>query len=374
MSFTRLPRGLRLALSASFFIFAGSTTASGAAPDALQIAGGITAVYQQELDTGADDFSASGDFTLTLPTGSGRWFLYLEGATGVDTGDLFNTYPEINGDAGSVQDSDGSGHVQVSELFYEFNLDQHSSLMIGQVDTSAHIDRSKIANDETAQFLGNSFVNNATIAFPDYTIGAVYRRAARERMPEITIILSSANGIADDPSRSYRELIDVTGDGNGIFTAAAARWIAGNTEFGAGIWARTDDHPKLDNAARNGSNYGAFVVYERVNGAHAINLRAGLANPAVSNAAGFASVAYQLQQQHGTFGLGLARIVESSKARSPGTADTTHVEAYYRLPLLADTLHVSANLQYVANPGFDRSGTTAEAHALVAGLRFDFIF
>ncbi|MBT8096876.1 MAG: hypothetical protein KJO19_07540, partial [Woeseia sp.] len=72
--------------------------------------GGITLVHQQELGSGADDTSASGDLSLTLPTASGSWFLYIEGATGTDADSIFNRYPEINGDANSVLDRDGGGH------------------------------------------------------------------------------------------------------------------------------------------------------------------------------------------------------------------------------------------------------------------------
>jgi hypothetical protein len=341
---------------------------------AIETRGGLTAVWQQELDSGAAEASLSADFFLTYPTDAGRWFLYIEGASGTDETSLFNLYPEVNGDANSVLDRNGGSHVQVSELYYRFNLGERSQLMVGQIDTSAQIDRSRISNDENTQFLGVSFVNNPTIVFPDYTLGLLYRRLAVEREPELTVILTSSDGIADNPSRSYSELIDVTGDGKGIFTSLSARWFRGRTEYGMGVWLRTDDHPLLDNPADNDHNRGAYVVYGVASGDQTLNFRAGMANRKVARAARFAAVSYELRKPHGTLGLGLARIFEASRAQTANSGDTAQAEAWYRVPLIANHLHLTADAQYVSNPGFDASGTVAERHALLAGLRLDYVF
>ncbi len=340
----------------------------------LEVIGGVTVVYQQELDTNADDLSASGDLMLELVTDGGTWFAYLEGATGTDADSIFNVYPEINGDAGSVLDSDGGSHVQISELHYRMRLGEQAQLWIGQIDPSAQLDRSRIANDENTQFLGASFVNNPTIAFPDYTLGLLYRLKAEGRRPEYTVILSSSDGIADNPSRSYRELIDVTAAGKGLFAAAGARWYLGDTRIGAGAWLRTDEHPHLDDPDRESRNYGAYAVYGHAFGAQTLSLRAGIANEDVSPATRFASVALERVFDAGTLGLGYARILESSRARTLASGDTNHAEAWFRLPLGMPGLHGTLSMQYVDNPGFDRSGVVAEAHALFGGLRLDYAF
>lgn len=340
----------------------------------LRVTGGLTSIYQQELDSDADDFSVSGDLLLTLPKENGHWTLYLEGASGTDAGSIFNTYPEINGDAGSVLDRDGGGHIQVSELYYQFDLNDQSLLIVGQIDASAHVDRSRISNDENTQFMGTSFINNPTIEFPDYTLGALYRRLSNQRAPELTFAITASDGIADNPTRSYRELIDISGAGKGLFATAAARWFLADAEIGAGVWLRTDNHPRLDDETRQDQNYGAFFVYGVAIGEQSFNVRAGVANSTVSPVARFAGIAYELRQDYGTFGLGLARIVPSSRAQTPSRDDTTHFEAWYRLPMIANLLHVTADVQFVRNPGFDGSGMTAEASALVAGLRLDYAF
>ncbi len=345
----------------------------------LDVTGGATWVYQRELDTQERDTSISGDLRFDLPIDGGGWFLYIEGASGTDAGSIFNRYPEINADAGSVLDRDGGGHIQVSELHYRIDFGGHSQLTLGQVDPSAQIDRSPIANDENTQFLGASFKNNATIDFPDYTMGAIYRRKATDREPEFTLMLTSSEGIADNPSRSYRELIDVTGAGDGVFAAASARWRLGDDgdgsrQLGAGVWLRSDERDHLDDPTRQSMNYGAFVVYDASFGEQAINLRAGIANKDVSPANRFAAIAWQRAFAAGTLGAGYARILESSRARRATSGDTDHAELWFRLPLLAESLHGSLSLQYVSNPGFDRSNITAEAHALFAALRLDYAF
>ena len=187
-------------------------------------------------------------------------------------------------------------------------------------------------------------------------------------------MLTNADGIADNPTRSYSELLDFSGSGNGIFAAGAARWFLDGTEFEAGLWVRTDDREHLDDPTRSSRNYGAYAVYDRVFGEHAINLRAGIANKDVSPATRFASVAWRRDLAAGTLSVGYARILESSRARRTASGDTDHAELWFRRPLLADALHGTLSLQYIANPGFDGSNVSAEAHALVAGLRLDYAF
>lgn len=359
--------------SATLCAALGAASPFANASDAV-IKGGLTGVVQQELNTGDDDASLSGDFFVNYPTAGGNWFLYIEGSTGNDANSIFNLYPEVNGDANSVLDRNGDSHIQISELYYRFNWGDGSQLMVGHLDTSAQIDRSRISNDENTQFLGTSFVNNPTIAFPDYTLGILYRRLAVERRPEVTLILSSSDGIADNPGRSYNELVDIADAGKGLFGSASARWFRGATEYGAGVWFRTDDHPLLDDTSQNGHKRGAYAVYGIAFGAQAVNVRAGIANDAVSQVSGFTGISYEYKQTRGTFGFGAARIFESRRARTATSGDTDHLEAWYRVPVIPGHLHVTVDAQFVRNPGFDKSGVTADARAVLAGLRFDYVF
>jgi hypothetical protein len=188
----------------------------------LRFEGGITAVHGRETGGGQHDTAASGDLFAFLPVSNGEWMLYIEAATATSANSLFNVYPKSNADAGSAQDGNSGARIQISELNYRWAINDRNALTVGQIDPSAHLDRSRIANNENSHFFGASFVNNPSIEFPDYSLGLMYRRTGDAKIPEITAILSSSDGLADNPGRSYRELIDISEAGKGIFMGLGA--------------------------------------------------------------------------------------------------------------------------------------------------------
>lgn len=336
--------------------------------------GGATVVYQQETDSGEHDTSVSADLFAFLPTRHGEWMLYVEASTATDDDSIFNLLPEINADAGSAQDSDGGSRVQISELNFRWDISGPHALTVGSIDPSAHLDRSRIANDENAHFLGASFVNNPTIEFPDYALGAMYRRVSRGAAPEITAILTSSDGLADNPSRSYRELVAVTEAGKGAFAGLGARWYLGSTRIGLGAWYRTDHHETLDDPDEEQRNYGAYALYGWQSGAHGVTLRAGLARASVSPGSAFLGAAYEGVTAYGALGLGIGHIFLSHSETGEDRHDTTQAELYFRISLGRDNVHLSPVLQYVKNPGFDSSSGAFEAEVVVAALRFSAYF
>jgi hypothetical protein len=335
----------------------------------LHMAGGLTAVNQREAGGSRHDTAVSADLFAYLPTRRGEWMLYLEGATATSADSLFNLYPESNADAGTAQDSKGNSRVQISELNYRWIINDSKELTIGQIDPSAHLDRSRIANDENAHFLGASFVNNPTIQFPDYTLGLMYRINRTAASPEITGILAASDGLADNPSRSYRDLIDLAGDGKGVFLGLGARWAINATRIGIGGWYRSDDQPRLDDPDTMLHNYGIYGVYGWQAGNHGVNLRLGAARAAVSAAEYYAGGAYEGVTPIGALGIGIGRVFKSSDVTAPGTGDTTQVEVFFRVPLWAEDSHITAALQYIENPGFDSSNQTIDRNALLAAVR-----
>jgi len=86
-------------------------------------------------------------------------------------------------------------------------------LTVGLLDPSGYLDRRRITNDENVQFLGASFVNNPTIEFPDYTLGLVYERPGNAGGPQINAVLTSSNGLIDNPRSEglrYRRWTEVS--------------------------------------------------------------------------------------------------------------------------------------------------------------------
>lgn len=336
---------------------------------------GITTVYQHADDYRASsEWTASVDLSGTVKTARGEWLVYVEASTTPESSGVSAFYPTVNGDARSVLTEDGDGGVQISEINYTFRIENERSLMLGLIDPSAWLDRSRISNDENQQFLNGSFVNNATIAFPDYTLGAVYRTPRQARRPAITVVLSGSDGITDLPDRSYQDLLDLNEDGRGVFLGAGANWRAGASSWRLGAWVRTDAHTVTDSETNQEMNYGAYTVYGWLSGKHAVSLRAGLANPDVSLAKNFFSVAYQRKFRFGQIGIAAANTSISSGIGSGNRDRAFDSEVYLQVPVLEGAGHVTPSIQYIEVPGLTVNETVPRATAIVIGIRIHYSF
>ena len=333
--------------------------------------GGVTTTYQYADDDRVDpEFTASADLFATIPRSRGEWFFYIEGSTSPDRNGVSSLYPTANADAGSVLNRDGDGGLQISEANYTFFLDKQSTLMFGLIDPSAWLDRSRITNDENTHFLNGSFVNNATIEFPDYTLGGVLRWEQSANRPEMTFVIASSDGIADLPDRSYQDLLNLTANERAAFVGFGAGWLREATTFRLGAWLRTGDHAVFGAPGESDQNYGAYGVFGWQSGSNAINFRMGFANQDVSVATFFSALAYQRESRFGLFGLGLARTGLSNSFRQADLVNVTAAEMFFRVPLGGDHGHITPSIQLVENPGFDTSGSTNPSSAIVFGLRF----
>ena len=105
-----------------------------------------------------------------------------------------------------------------------------------------------------------------------------------------------------------------------------------------------------------------------------MNIRLGLANEDVSVATRFAAIAYQRQTRSGLLGIGVARTVIANNFRLGNLENTSAAEVFYRIPLGQLDGHITPSFQYVENPGFDASGSTASSSTVVAGVRFHWAF
>ncbi len=346
-----------------------------AAANELSWEGGITAIYQDTDDSRTDsEFTASADLFGTLTQAKGEWLLYIEASTSPRSNGVSAYYPTANGDASSVLTADGSGGIQISELNYTFFMQQNRTLMLGLIDPSAWLDRGRIANDENKHFLNGSFVNNATIEFPDYTLGGVFRLLGDASRPELTFVVAGSDGIADIPDRSYQDLLDLNADGRGVFVGAGASWLSANWSRRFGVWLRTDDHPVADNTDESETNFGAYGVLGWQSGAHAVNVRAGFSNPDVSIAEAFLAVAYQRSLPLGLLGLGVAYTDISSGYQGSGRGQALDSEIFIRIPILKGKGHVSPSIQYIEAPGIDLEEPMPRPSAVIAGVRVHWFF
>jgi len=120
--------------------------------------------------------TASWDAGLRLDTerlglwDGGAFFVHLEGSKGRGIDERFvSSLLGVNGDADST-----AGHrLQFSEYWFEQAFaDGLVAIRVGKMDATADFDTNAFANDECTQFLNGALVNNPTIPFPDYGLGA----------------------------------------------------------------------------------------------------------------------------------------------------------------------------------------------------------
>lgn len=337
--------------------------------------GGVTAIFQGTDDNQvASELTASADLFVTLPRPRGEWLLYIEASTEPKFNGVASVYPTANADAGSVLDGDGDSHVQISEFHYTFYFTNERRLMIGLVNPSAWLDRSDISNDENTHFVNGNFKNNATIEFPDYTIGAVMRWLGSESRPETTLVLASSDGIADLPGRSYQQLLDLSSDQRGVFLGADSRWQRSRTSLRFGAWFRTDKHAVSGRPNETGSNYGIYGVLGWRSGRHAMDVRYGLANEDVSVVTQFAAVAYERSTSTGLFGLAVAATRVANTQLRLDRSEVFSAEVFYRIPIANDDGHISPSIQLVQRPRLDLADSGFSSSALVAGVRFHWPF
>lgn len=204
-----------------------------------EVEAGLTIVAQGTSDGDADaELTTSFDLVATLPTGPGKLVIYVEGNTSPSRNGVAALFAEANADAGTALDRDGDGRLQVSELHYIQALNSHGIAVVGLLDPTTSLDTSHIANDETGQFLTTSLVNNPSIGFPDYTLGAIYNHDLDGNVT-MTLMLTGSNGLGDNPDASYAQLVDVTEDGKGVFAAAELQWLPGAYALRGGAWLNT---------------------------------------------------------------------------------------------------------------------------------------
>ncbi len=337
-----------------------------------EVEGGVTAVYQNADDGRVDsELIGSLDLVVTLDAGPGAFTLYVEGNTTPQSGHVAAVLGEANGDAGSALDRNGRGRLQVSELLYTLPAGQ-GEFAVGLLDVTGFLDASVVANDETAQFLGASFVNNPTVEFPDYTLGVVFNRTPEHPGFGYIAALASSNGLGDNPKASYSELVDVSDKGKGVFAALELIWNRSAMIYRLGAWVNSADHTELAGSDTDKHNTGLYLSADWLKGPFSANVRAGIADKTVSAAADFFAIAGAYRDDKVTYGLGYALTGVSGDL--PGDVDdTSQVELYVRFDVF-ENLQVTPSLQWIENSGFDASNAVFDDSVLVAGVRLNATF
>lgn len=315
--------------------------------------------------------AGSADLFVQRYVGSGNWLAHIEASSTPRANGVSTNLPEANADVGSALEEDSQGRIQLSELYYTHHYSDVVTLAAGLLDVSGFFEQSRLASDETTQFLGAFFVGNPTIEFPDYTLGFVYE-AGLSNDVVLRAALASSDGLADNPERSYSQLLTVE-DGDGAFGIASASWEASNWLIRAGLWLNTADDQTLDMTSDNKGNYGAYMLAGYTQGRHSANIRLGMANPDVSQAATFTSAAYRYQSGRYTAGAAIGRAFLSSQEPSSSLDDTDQYEIFLRYTW-KEGLFLTGNLQRIDNSNYGALSENRNQHATVYGVRLTWLF
>lgn len=339
---------------------------------AVAFEGGITVTVQHADDNAVDEeLFGSLDLVTTIPAGPGQVVLYVEGNSTPRENAVASLIGEANADADTALDQDDDGRLQVSELHY-IQETGAGAITLGLLDVTGFLDTNAVANDETAQFLGGSFVNNPVIEFPDYTLGGAYHRELGTDT-SLTLVLTGSHGLGDNPERSYSELFDVTDDGKGVFAALEAGFPLVAAQVGLGAWLSSADHDRLDGTSSDEDNYGVYSNIDFAVGEAMVNVRLGWADDSVSPGDTFVGVAAELPTSLAPLGLAIGQVGLAEDAEAPGLDDITQAEAYLRFEL-HEQFQLTPSVQWISNSGFDSSDTVLDDDQVVYSLRTNYTF
>lgn len=348
----------------------------GVIPDdkaGLVFEGGVTVTGQiSNAKQANNEILASFDLFGNAPLGDGQLSIYLEGNLSPSTRGIASQIGIANADAGSALDRNDNGRLQLSELHYLWSI-HNSELYLGLIDPTRFLDASDIANDETQQFIGAGFVNNPLIDFPDYTLGLAYHYVASDDQPGFAAMLSSSHGIADNPNRSYRQLIQLFDQDKGLFAGAELYYPWRYFKIRTGLWINSASKQRIDKSQTNAKNYGVYTSIDATAGRHQWNLRYGYSNLDVTTSNHFSAIAYQYQYKQATLGLGLAHQRITHKTADNTNPPNTQAELYLRINPIQG-LSITPSIQYLHGKSSSQNNQQHSKHNWVAGLRLSYYF
>ena len=367
------------------------------ADDGIEIGLSITSIYQANVKggtstnsrrgrhSGSYDLEMTADLQRLLGSEAGIMYMLVEGgwpnAEGIDADSVGSAF-------GVNADAIGNEAIIVKELYYEgplFNDDL--SLMIGKIDFTGVFDASAYADDECSQFLNAAFVDNPTIPFPEYSLGAVLNWDVTDR-------LYIKGGIADAQAVGRRTGFKTTFHKEDYFfyileTGVTSEINSANGEipgtYRIGMW--SDPQPKVNSDGtkttrddigfytscdqmlykensdpEDGQGLGTFVRY-------------GYAPGKRNDITNFWSLGFQYQgliegREDDVLGLGFAQGFFSDTAKITYTNDYESAAELYYNAKIASWLNVTPSIQYITNPGGNRS----IGNAVVLGVRVQMVF
>jgi porin len=361
---------------------------------------GMTHVHQYNLHDGADPGSGaySGSYDLEIEAD-------MERLAGLDGGTLFmlaeGSWGEGDGlDADSVgslfginDDFGGDRGMDITELWYEQHFyEDRLRIRTGKIDLTGGFeyrgcpvafDGNMYANDETAQFLNSSLVNNPAIPFPDNGLGIMVFLQAADGW---YVALGAADAEADARETGFNTTFDGDTDSFLIAETGIVPMLHSGRgrlpgSYRLGIWnARIekdyleDNHSKRDDT---GFYFSADQMIWRENSEDSQGMglftRVGWADEKVNEIEFSGSVGLQYKgiipdRDNDVLGFGIAHGTLSDDAAFNSSLEQVY-EAYYNVEI-SPWLHITPDLQMIKDPG----GDSDAGDAFVAGVRVQMDF
>ncbi|MBP8604844.1 MAG: carbohydrate porin [Phycisphaerae bacterium] len=348
--------------------------------------GGISTHRRQGRWSGSYDLEMNADLERLLGIQGGTIYMHSEGTW--PRRDINDT--SVNSAFGVNGDFAPREAFNVIELWYQQTcFDDTLQIRLGKIDMTGgfecrgcpvSFDGNMYANDENTQFLNSALVNNPTIPFPDYGLGAIIYWNPIENW-----YLSA--GTADAQADKRETGFNTAFHQEDYFIYMAETGITPQIDspkgplqgaYRLGVW--YDPQPKLqsDSDKKYRDDAGVYiscdqkVTRENPEDMQGLGIffRFGYAPSRSNDIAEFYSGGLQYQglfcgRNEDILGLGFAYGAFSDSADTAFTEDYESAAELYYSAVLTKWMTITPSIQYITNPGGDKSGSDA----IVLGLR-----
>ena len=373
-------------------------------PKGIEFSFAMTSIYQVDVKGGSDTHRRKGRWTGSYDL---EMNADLDRLLGMEGASLYmlteGTWSRESIDTTGVRSPDGTAFgvnadfapresINVIELWYQQSLlDDTVQIRIGKLDMSGgfecrgcpvSFDGNMYANDENTQFLNSALVNNPTIPFPDYGLGAIVHWNPVEHW---YLSFGAADAQADKRETGFNTAFH----DEDYFVYMAETGITPQLDSDKGllqgayrVGAWYDPQPKAhsDGLKNYRDDAGVYVscdqklANENDDPADTQGLggffRYGYAPGRTNDITDFYSLGLQYQglfegRDDDVLAIGYAHGVFSDRADSTYTEDYESVTELYYNARVTQWMAFSPSVQYVTNPGGDNS----VRDAVVVGVR-----
>lgn len=349
--------------------------------------GGLSTHRRQGRWTGSYDLEMNADLEKLLDIENAVLYMHAEGTWSRQ--DIDST--SIDSDFGVNGDFASREAINIIELWYQQAISDTLQLRIGKLDMTGcfgHLacpvsfDGNQYANDENTQFLNSALINNPTIPFPDYGLGAILHWDPFEHW---YLSFGAADAQADKRETGFNTAFHdedyfVYMTETGITPQLDSDNGPLQGAYRAGLWYDPQAKAHSDATKEYRDDMGLYLSFDQkllnesddpdnTQGLGSF-FRYGYAPGRANDISCFYSFGLQYQglfdgRDDDVLGLGYAHGTFSDRAEITYTEDYESVTELYYNTQVTKWMSISPSVQYVTNPG----GDSSVSDAVVAGVR-----